>query len=89
MTGTRAQLESRIVARAQSDSEFRARLLESPREAVAEELGFELPERLEVVVVEEHPDRLAIVLPLDVSGIGPDGVWAMTGRRPRPAAGPS
>ena len=89
MTGTRAELEGRIVARAQSDSEFRARLLASPREAVADELGFELPDRLEIVVIEERPDRLAIVLPLDVSGIGPDGVWAMTGKRPRPAAGPS
>jgi hypothetical protein len=88
VTGTRGELEGRIVARARSDSEFRARLLASPREALAEELGFELPDRLEVVVVEERPDRLAIVLPVDVSGIGPDGVWAMTGKRPWRAPGP-
>jgi hypothetical protein len=81
----RRRLERRIVGRALADPEFRARLLASPREAVAEELGVELPEQLEVVVVEERPDRLGIVLPVDLGGIGADAVWAMTGRRP---AGP-
>jgi Nitrile hydratase, alpha chain len=78
-------LERRIVERALADPEFRARLLASPREAVSEELGIEVSERLEIVVVEERPDRLAIVLPVDLTGIGSDGVWAMTGRRPQPA----
>ncbi len=75
-------LRDRIVRRAASDPEFRARLFASPREALADELGAELPERLEVVVVEEGPDRIAIVLPFDLSGLGPDAVWAMTGERP-------
>ncbi len=79
----RAELERRIVSRALRDPEFRARLVANPREAVAEELGVDLPERLEVVVVEERPDRIAIVLPLDLGGLGPDAVWAMTGERPR------
>jgi hypothetical protein len=78
----RLELERRIVERAAEDPEFRARLLSSPRAAVSEELGFELPDRLQVEVVEERTDSLTIVLPLDVSGIGHDGVWAMTGRRP-------
>jgi hypothetical protein len=75
-------LRARIVRRALSDPEFRARLLASPREAVANELGAELPARLEIVVVEEGPDRIAIVLPVDLSGLGRDAVWAMTGERP-------
>jgi hypothetical protein len=79
----RAELERRIVGRALEDSEFRALLLASPREAVAGELGVELPDQLEIVVVEEHTNRLAIVIPVDLSGIGVDGVWAMTGRKPR------
>jgi hypothetical protein len=83
----RAVLERRIVERALAEPEFRARLLENPRLAVSEELGFELPDGLEIDVVEERPDRLAIVLPVDLSGIGYDGVWAMTGVRPaRPSA---
>ena len=79
----RAELEGRIVERALRDPDFRARLVATPREAVAEELGIDLPERLEVVVVEERPDRIAIVLPLDLDGLGLDAVWAMTGERPR------
>jgi hypothetical protein len=78
----RAELQRRIVDRALADPAFRARLLETPREAVAEELGVELPRELEVVVVEERPDRVAIVMPVDLSGLGPDAVWAMTGRPP-------
>jgi hypothetical protein len=82
----RPELERRIVGRALADPEFRARLIESPREAVAEELGVSLPERLQIEVVEESANRLAIVLPVDLTGIGLDGVWAMTGRRPQSPA---
>jgi hypothetical protein len=78
----RADLEGRIVSRALRDPGFRARLVATPREAVAEELGIDLPERLEIVVVEERPDRIAIVLPVALDGLGLDAVWAMTGVRP-------
>ena len=84
MSDVRAELQRRIVDRAQADPAFRTRLLETPREALAEELGVELPSGLEVVVVEERSDRIAIVLPVDLSGLGPDAVWAMTGRPPDP-----
>ena len=80
MSDVRAELQRRIVDRAQADPAFRARLLEAPRDALAEELGVELPPGLEVVVVEERPDRMAIVLPVGLQGLGPDAVWAMTGR---------
>ncbi len=80
----RPALERRIVGRALEDPEFRARLIASPREALAEELGFSLPEALQVEVVVESPEKLTIVLPVDLTGIGVDGVWAMTGRRPQP-----
>jgi len=76
----RTELHDRLVKRALADPEFRARLVASPREAVAEELGVELPAELEVVVVEESVDRIAVVLPLDLRGLGPDAVWAMTGK---------
>ena len=84
MPDVRAELQRRIVDRAQADPAFRTRLLETPREALAEEFGVELPSGLEVVVVEERSDRIAIVLPVDLSGLGPDAVWAMTGRPPDP-----
>jgi hypothetical protein len=78
----RAQIERRIVERAQSDPQFRARLIDDPRAAVGEVLGVDLPERIEVRVVEERPDLMCVVLPVDLSGMGHDAVWAMTGRRP-------
>jgi hypothetical protein len=78
----RAELHDRLLKRALADPAFRARLVENPREAVAEELGVDLPPELEVVVVEETPDRIAIVLPVDFGGLGPDAVWAMTGKPP-------
>ena len=80
----RGELEGRIVSRALRDPDFRARLVATPREAVAEELGVELPERLEIVVVEERSDLIAIVLPVALDGLGLDAVWAMTGVRPDP-----
>jgi hypothetical protein len=82
VSDVRSELHHRLVERAQADPAFRARLVETPREAVAEELGVELPAGLEVVVIEERADRIAIVLPVDLGGLGSDAVWAMTGRRP-------
>jgi hypothetical protein len=84
----RSELEARVVARAQSSPEFRELLLADPRAALAQELGVDLPERLEVQVVQERPDALCIVLPVDLSGMGRDAVWAMTGRRPAAPAPP-
>jgi hypothetical protein len=78
----RAEIERRIVARAQSDPEFRERLMTDPRAAVGEILGAEVPERIEVRVVQERPDLMCVVLPVDLSGIGYDAIWAMIGKRP-------
>lgn len=78
----REAIERRIIARAASDPAFRARLLDDPRAAVGELLGVDVPERIEVTVVEERPDRICVVLPVDLSGIGHDAIWAMLGRRP-------
>ena len=79
----RAELQDRIARRAARDESFRPRLLDDPRAALEDELGVTLPPRLEVQVVQERPDCICIVLPVDLSGIGPDAVWAMIGRRPQ------
>ena len=78
----RTEIERRIVARAQSDPDFRERLISDPRAAVGEVLGAEVPERIEVQVVQERPDLMCVVLPVDLSGIGYDAIWAMMGKRP-------
>jgi nitrile hydratase len=47
---------ARIVARTWDDEEFRQRLLANPR-AVLREAGFDLPDDLEVEVVDRVPDE--------------------------------
>ena len=84
MSDVRAELHRRLVDRALADPRVRERLIETPRDALADELGVELPPNLEVIVIEERPDRIAIVLPADLRGLGRDAVWAMTGRAPDP-----
>jgi len=78
----RSEIERRIVARAQSDPGFRGRLIEDPRAAIGELLGIALPERIEVRVIQERPDLMCVVLPVDLSGLGYDAIWAMLGERP-------
>jgi hypothetical protein len=64
MTPSRGEIESRIIARAQSDDAYRARLTGGdPTGAIAEELGSPLPEGVSVRVVEEAADEVVLVLP--------------------------
>jgi hypothetical protein len=81
---TRRDLEAKIVARAWGDEGFRDRLKADPRSAVDEETGIDLPESIEIEVLEETPERAYLVIPanravisdeeLDVAGgydVGP------------------
>ncbi len=63
--GGRAELERRLLQRSLDDEEFRQRLLEDPRGAVEQELETQLPDNVEVRVVEESADTIYLVLPSD------------------------
>lgn len=53
-----------VTLRAALDPEFRRRLLETPREAIRDTLGIELPPRLRVHFIEKGRDvDLLVVLP--------------------------
>jgi hypothetical protein len=80
----RRSIESRIVRRAWADPDYKRRLLADPYSAVGEELGIELPPGLEVRVVEERPNSLCIVLPVDLSPIPLATVRVMVGVAPQP-----
>lgn len=54
---------NRILDRATADPGFRETMLRDPKAAISTLLGIELPTALEVVVHEETPSRLHIVLP--------------------------
>ena len=61
--GVRSEVERRLVQRSLEDESFRQRLLEDPRAAVEEELGTQLPESIEVRMVEESAQTIYLVLP--------------------------
>jgi hypothetical protein len=75
----RAFLEGRIVQRARHDPNFLHRLRSDARGALSDVIGTELPSGLEVVVLEERPDLMYVVLPVDLSGMGVAGVQTATG----------
>ena len=62
---TRRELEAQIVARAWADEGFRERLKSDPRGAVAEATGVEVPESIEIEVLEETPEKGYLVIPLN------------------------
>jgi hypothetical protein len=61
---TADDLQARVIAKAWEDDEFKQTLLDDPRSAIAEELGVELPDDLEIQVVEETPNKICLVLPI-------------------------
>lgn len=59
---------SSIGNKLQEDPDFRDRLKDSPRAVIAEVVGEEIPDDIEIVVVENGPKTFHIVLPpTDVS----------------------
>ncbi|HEX5848316.1 MAG TPA: NHLP leader peptide family RiPP precursor [Rubrobacter sp.] len=64
----RAEVTRRLIERSLEDEEFRRGLLETPRSAVEQELGTQLPEGVEVRVVEETADTIYLVLPSSSPG---------------------
>jgi acyl-coenzyme A thioesterase PaaI-like protein len=55
--------EDRVIERAQRDESFRQQLLDDPRAAISDELGVEIPDALQIRVIEEDPQEVVLVLP--------------------------
>jgi Nitrile hydratase, alpha chain len=70
--GRRSEIERTLVQRSREDENFRQRLLDDPRAAVEQELGIQVPENMEVRVVEESADTIYLVLP-SASPLGEGG----------------
>ncbi|WP_042444363.1 NHLP leader peptide family RiPP precursor [Azospirillum sp. B510] len=60
---TRRDLEAKIVARAWSDDEFKAKFLADPKAMFEEHLGTKLPETLVMTAHEETADAIHFVIP--------------------------
>jgi hypothetical protein len=61
--GSRAEIESTLVQRSMEDDSFRQRILDDPKAVVEQELETQLPEDVEVKVVEESQQTIYLVLP--------------------------
>lgn len=59
---TREQIEANLVTKAWNDNSFKQKLINKPKFAIAEE-GINLPENIEVKVIEETPRTFYIVIP--------------------------
>jgi hypothetical protein len=70
--GGRAEMERRLIQRSLEDEDFRQRLLDNPKGSVEQELGTQLPEGVEVRVVEESAETIYLVLP-SASPLGQGG----------------
>ena len=69
---SRADIERKLIQRSLEDEDFRQRLLADPKGALEQELGTQLPEGVEVRVVQESADTIYLVLP-STSAVGDGG----------------
>ena len=60
---TRSQVEATIAERIAADPAFRDTLLADPRAVLSEVIGFDIPERVQVVVHEESLTQIHLTIP--------------------------
>ena len=65
----REKMTAQIVTKAQEDPAFKKQLLSDPRAALEQELDMALPENMAVEVLEETPDKVYLVLPVDTEDL--------------------
>ncbi|WP_183562281.1 NHLP leader peptide family RiPP precursor [Paenibacillus endophyticus] len=66
-------LQEQIIQKAWEDAEFKKQLLADPKAAVKEAFGIDIPDSIEVEVVEETANKYYFVLPQNPSDISNDG----------------
>lgn len=60
---TRSEFEQKLIQRAWEDETFKQELLSNPKAVYARESGEELPNELEIEVIQEIPNKVYLVLP--------------------------
>ncbi len=66
MTQHPNDLETLLISKAMTDEAFKSELISNPKAVIAREMGQELPEDLEIEVLEPTQKKLYLVLPLKV-----------------------
>jgi len=59
------QWSQQVARRAHEDPDFRERLMEDPKSIVAEIAGVEIDDDTEVVILEDGPKKVHVILPPD------------------------
>jgi hypothetical protein len=59
----RQQFEQRLIEKAMKDESFRKYLIENPDAAIEAETGIKTPETMKIIVLEEDPQTVYLVLP--------------------------
>ena len=60
---TQAEVQDKLVAKAQTEPEFRSRLLSDPKAAIGEAFGSEIPEAIDIQVHVDSATSFHLVLP--------------------------
>ena len=60
---TRQEVIQKIIARAADDSAYKQELIDNPKAVLAQE-GFNIPNDIQVTVLEETPTLFTVVLPM-------------------------
>jgi hypothetical protein len=63
LTNTQDAMEQEIINRASHDADFRQRLLDNPKAAIAALLNVVLPPGMKITVLEQQPGQHILVLP--------------------------
>jgi len=63
---TREEVQERIIAKSWQDETFKQELLSNPKAVFSREVGQQLPDTIELRVVEEIPNTLYLVLPAKI-----------------------
>ena len=61
------ELEAKIIAHAWKDPRYKEKLLKNPRAAL-KEMGLDVPENIQIKVVEDKPNSFTFVLPPAAAG---------------------
>ena len=66
----RQALEAQLINRAMKDETFRQELLRDPKGVFERELGIQVPEHIDVQVLQESPSMVYLVLPPPTQSVG-------------------
>jgi hypothetical protein len=67
---TRHRLEAQLIEHAMKDKAFREELVRDPKGVFARELGITMPATIDVLVLEESPSTVYLVLPHPPARVG-------------------